>query len=308
MADHMNGAAWIGGNLVPIADAKIGVTDWGLTHSDITYDVVQVWDGAFFRLEDHLDRFAASMKKTRITVSETRAEIEDILQKIVASSGLRHAYCAFVASRGAQTVPGSRDPRTCKTHFYAWVVPYVDIFTADVLSRGARLQLAEHTHRISPHAVDPSAKNYHWGDMTSALFEALDQGYDSVVLADASGHVTEGPGFNVFGVTSGRVFTAKSGVLEGITRKTTLEICAQLHIPCQARDVPIAELLAADEVFITSSGGGPLPIANLNGRVLNGGAAGPIFCRIQEAYRSWRMNPVYRTPIAYPDATTDHES
>ena len=55
------GAAWMKGEIIPISEASIPITDWGLTHSDITYDVVPVWKGGFFRLDDYLVRFRASM-------------------------------------------------------------------------------------------------------------------------------------------------------------------------------------------------------------------------------------------------------
>ena len=67
--DWSKGAAWMRGEVVPIAEATIGVTDWGVTRSDITYDVVPVWEGGFFRLEDYLDRFEASMARKLLSIS-----------------------------------------------------------------------------------------------------------------------------------------------------------------------------------------------------------------------------------------------
>jgi branched-chain amino acid aminotransferase len=165
--------AWMDGAIIPIAEAKIGVTDWGLTHSDITYDVAQVWDGGFFRLDDHLDRFAASMGLMHLSVPQSPQDIRAILHELVAASGLRNAYCAFVTSRGSQSVPGSRDPRTCINHFYAWVVPYVHVIPQDVVARGAKMKIADGVERISPASVDPKAKNYHWGDITNGLYQAI---------------------------------------------------------------------------------------------------------------------------------------
>lgn len=291
--------AWMEGKLVPLADAKIGVTDLGLTHSDITYDVVQVWDGAFFRLEDHLDRFMHSMEIMRFSIPQTRDDIRQILHELTAASGLRDAYCAFVTSRGPQMVPGSRDPRTCENHFYAWIVPYVHVVTEEAVARGAKMKVAEGFERIGSASVNPKAKNYHWGDMTSGLLQALEQGFDTVVLADAYGNICEGPGFNVFAVRNGSVLTAQSGVLEGITRKTVLEICEALDLPCEVRDISVAEFLDADEVFISSSGGGPTPIVQVNDRILSNGTPGPISLKIRERYLDLRADGPFRTPIKY---------
>lgn len=291
--------AWMEGKIIPIEDAKIGVTDLGLTHSDITYDVVQVWDGAFFRLDDHLDRFIASMKIMHFSVPQSREDIREILHELTAASGFQDAYCAFVTARGPQLVPGSRDPRTCVNHFYAWIVPYVHVVPEDVVARGTRMKIAEGFERISPASVDPKAKNYHWGDMTNGLFQALEEGFDTVAMTDANGNICEGPGFNVFAVKDGVVLTAQSGVLEGVTRKTVLEICQHLGLPFQVRDVPVDELLAADEVFISSSGGGPTAITGVNNRVYSNGAPGPVTMQIRELYLAWRADGPLRTPINY---------
>ena len=64
------------GQIIPVSEAKISVFDWGLTRSDITYDVVHVWEGAFFRIEDYLDRFEVSIKKCVLMWVWTEAPFE----------------------------------------------------------------------------------------------------------------------------------------------------------------------------------------------------------------------------------------
>jgi branched-chain amino acid aminotransferase len=80
--------------------------------------------------------------------------------------------------------------------------------------------------------------------------------------------VTEGPGFNVFAVKDGVVHTADSGVLEGISRRTAIELCERLGIPLRIASLPVETVRDADEVFLTSTGGGVLPIAKIDGRPL----------------------------------------
>ncbi len=301
--DLSNGAAWMDGQIIPIKDAKIGVTDWGLTRSDITYDVVHVWDSNFFRLEDYLDRFMVSIAKLRLEIPQSRDEIEQILHDMVAASGLTSAYVSMVASRGTPTIPGTRDPRACNNHFYAWVVPFIWVIPADIAKRGAHIQLAGSTIRISPQSVDPTVKNYHWGDMTHALLDALDDGFDTCVLCDDRGCITEGPGFNIFAVINGTVVTAKSGMLQGITRKTVLEICADLGLPHEARDIRADEFLQADEIFTATTAGGPVSVTRINGRILGNDAPGPIAERITETYWNWHTRAELITPIQYKKTT-----
>ncbi|MEM7289680.1 MAG: branched-chain amino acid--2-keto-4-methylthiobutyrate aminotransferase, partial [Pseudomonadota bacterium] len=85
--DFSNGIAWMRGQLVPIGQAAIPVTDWGLTRSDITYDVVHVWDGAFFRLDDYLTRFEASVVALRLNIDQGKDNIKRILHDMLATSG-----------------------------------------------------------------------------------------------------------------------------------------------------------------------------------------------------------------------------
>jgi len=302
MSGFDQGAAWMGGRVIPVGEAAIPVTDWGLTHSDIVYDVAPLWEGAFFRLEAHLDRFEASMARVRLAVPEDRAAIRTALHAIVARSGLRSAYVAMVASRGRPALPGDRDPRRCANHFYAWCVPYVHVFGRDAAERGVSLHVAQGVRRIPPDSVDPRAKNYQWGDFTAGLFEAKDAGFDNVLLLDHDGCVTEGPGFNVFAVTGERILTPSTGCLEGITRDTVLRLARAAGIAAEVREVALAEVMEADELFAATSGGGPVPVTRLDGRIFGNGAEGPVTARLRAAYWAAVRAPEYRDPVDYAAA------
>ena len=297
--DFSKGAAWIRGEVVPIAQATIGVTDWALTHSDVAYDVVPFWEGAFFRLGDYLERFEASMQACRMDVGLDHARITDALHAMVARSGLRSAYVAMVAARGVQLIPGSRDPRDCANHFYAWCVPYIHVVKPEVAEAGATLWIAQNSRRIPDSSVNQRAKNYHWGDFTQGLFEAKDNGFESVVLLDHDSNLAEGPGFNIFALKGGTVVTPDANVLHGITRRTALELARTEGFQTEERTLPLAEFLEADEVFITTSGGGIVPVAKAKDRVFSNGAAGPVATRLRARYFELMQDAGYRTEISY---------
>ena len=90
---------------MPIGEAAIPITDWGYRRSDVTYDVVGVWDGNFFRLDDHIRRFRASMQKFRFNPKESDDDIKAVLHRCVVMSGLRNAYVAMDCLRG-RPAPG----------------------------------------------------------------------------------------------------------------------------------------------------------------------------------------------------------
>lgn len=297
--DFTKGAAWIKGQVVPIAQATIGVTDWALTHSDVTYDVVPVRNRAFFRLGDYLDRFEDSMAACHMDVGLDRAAIIKALHEMVARSGLENAYVAMVAARGTPMVPGSRDPRECANHFYAWCVPYVHIVKPDMAAKGVDVLLSSTVRRIPEDSVNPRTKNYHWGDFTQGLFEAKEAGFETVLLTDHEGNITEGPGFNVFALKGNRVVTPDRGVLQGITRRTVLELARAQGLDTEERDLPVEELMEADEVFLSSSGGGVIPVSRINDRQFSNGAAGATALAIRAEYWALMQNPDYTTPVSH---------
>jgi branched-chain amino acid aminotransferase len=291
------GSVFIDGDWKPLSEAKISMFDWGFTRSDVAYDVATTWKGAFFRLEDHLDRFFNSLDKLRMTIPYSRAEVRQILHGCVKAGGLQDGYVAMLCTRG---VPprGGRDPRLAQNRFYAYALPYVWIANPEKQAQGIALHVSSRI-RIAPESVDPTVKNYHWLDLVMSLFDAYDRGADTSCVVDAQGHIAEGPGFNVFMVKDGVVRTPDRGVLEGISRKTAIELCGSLGIALRVEPVPAADLRRADEVFITSSGGGVLPIAKIDGQLVAGAWPGPITKRLQEAYWSLHDEPRHRDPVEY---------
>ncbi|MBM3503306.1 MAG: branched-chain amino acid transferase [Alphaproteobacteria bacterium] len=292
------GCAFIDGGFVPAGEARIPVLDYGFLRSDATYDVVHVWNGAFFRLEDHLDRFLRNVGRLRMTLPMDRAALRTTAIACIEKSGLREAYVWMICTRG-RPAPGSRDPRRCENRLIVMAVPYVPYADDEQRRRGLNVVIAKTVRRIPPESVDPTIKNLHWLDLEMALFEAYDRGAENAVLLDASDHVTEGPGFNVFCVENGVVLTPDRGGLDGITRRTTIELCAELGIPCRVEPIAKDRFLAADEIFFTTSAGGVLPVTRIEGRILGNGAPGPVTARLGERYHAWHREGRHATPVRY---------
>jgi branched-chain amino acid aminotransferase len=292
------GAAYLDGAYMPVAEAKIPVTDWGYRRSDVTYDVVSVWDGAFFRLDDHFSRFAASMAHFRLQPRETIADLRGILHELVRRTGLREAYVAMDCLRSSPPPGAPRHPAHARAYLSAFAVPYVWLMPAEKIERGTHLIISS-TPRIPEASVNPRAKNFHFADMTRSMFEAQDKGADNPVLLDFDGNVTEGPGFNIFAITDGRVATPERGVLEGITRLAAIELCGKLGLSCEIRAMPAAELRNADEIFITSTAGGIMGVTRLDGRFLGNDRPGPLTRRLHDAYWQFRKQGWCAEPIDY---------
>lgn len=296
-AASAQGIAFVDGDYCPVAEARVPVLDWGFLRSDATYDVVHVWRGRFFRLDLHLERFERSMARLRLDAGRPREAIAEVLHECVRRSGLRDAYVEMICSRGVPP-DGSRDPRDAENRFLAFAIPFGWIATPEQRARGLHLVISS-IRRIPPESVDPRVKNYHWLDLVQGLFEAYERGGETVVLVDAQGRVCEGPGFNVFAVRDGRVTTPDAGVLEGITRRTALELCAEMGVDARPAPLSADALRRADEVFITSTAGGIMPITRIDGAAVGEGAPGPLTRRLTALYWEKHADPDWSTAVRY---------
>jgi branched-chain amino acid aminotransferase len=292
---NIDGVAFTKGGYCPIAEAQISLLDWGFLRSDATYDVVHVWQGRFFRLDKHLDRFLASVARLRLTLPYDRAQLTGILAQCVCRAQLQDAYVEMICTRGMSPT-FSRDPRDAVNQFMAFAIPFSWIANEEQRQRGLTLAISS-VRRIPPESVDPRVKNYHWLDFIQALFEAYDRDAENVVLLDTDGNVTEGPGFNLFVVKNSAITTPVRGVLEGITRHTVIELCAELGIDASTVPVPVDDLHNADEVFISSTAGGIMSITSIDGVAVGNGEPGPITKRLTDLYWKKHADPAWTTVI-----------
>ncbi|WP_423367720.1 aminotransferase class IV [Burkholderia sp. LMG 32019] len=292
------GAAYMNGRFIPIADARVSVLDWGFLHSDVTYDTVHVWNGRFFRLDQHIARFRRSLARLRLDVPLSDDALRNILVECVRRSGLRNAYVEMLCTRGVSPT-FSRDPRDAVNQFIAFAVPYGSVANERQLCEGLHLHLVDDVRRIPPESVDPQIKNYHWLDLVAGLLKGYDAGAESVVLKCTDGSIAEGPGFNVFIVRDGRLRTPERGVLHGITRQTVFELAASMGIDAQAGRVDDAQLREADEVFITSTAGGIMPVTRLNRVPIGDGRPGPMTRRLFDAYWAKHEDPAWSLAVDY---------
>lgn len=287
---YADGAAFMDGAYMPVADCKIPVLDWGFLRGDATYDVVHTWNGRFFRLSEHLDRFTRNLGRLHYDIPYDRDGIADVLHRCVELTGLDDCFVEMLVTRG---IPKNRDPRTSVNRFAVFAVPFVWILRPERHDGGLNV-IVSSIERIRAQAVDPTVKNYHWLDLVRGLFEAYEQGGETAVLIDARGNVLEGPGFNLFVVRDGTVYTPAAGVLEGVTRGTAIELLRRRGVPVELRDVHSDELRGADEAFATSTAGGVMPIASVDGRALG---PGPVSHQLLDDYWAAHDDPRWATPV-----------
>jgi branched-subunit amino acid aminotransferase/4-amino-4-deoxychorismate lyase len=294
----VGGCAWVKGQFMPAEEAQAPLFDLGFLRSDLTYDVAAVWNGRFFRLEDHLDRLERSCAKLRLAAPMGRDDLRALLVELVRKTQLRDAYVDVIITRG-RFRPGVRDPRNTDTALYAFVIPYLWIMPLEQQLVGMSAAVTRQVRRTPSGAVDPTVKNLQWGDFTRGILEVLDRGASWPLLPDGDGNLTEGIGYNIAMVKDGAVMTPGRGVLEGVTRMTVLEIAKAEGLGTHLGDVPIGLLYEADEIFLTSTAGGIMPITTLEERPVGGGQVGPVTSLIWDRYWALHADPRLTLKVDY---------
>ena len=285
-----DGVAWVAGEMVPLAEARIPLMDQGFLRSDLTYDVPAIWDGRFFRLDDHLDRLERSCAKLRLRSPLDRDAIRVTLVEMAATSGIRDAFVCLIVTRGLKQVRGNR-PEDLANNLYMFVAPYVWVVSPEMQRTGAPAIVTRTVRRTPPGAFDPTVKNLQWGDFTRGLIEAQDRDAVYPLLPDGDGNLTEGAGYNIVLVKDGVLYTPERGVLEGVTRKTVMEIAAARGIEVRMEHVPIDLAYRCDELFFCTTAAGIMPVTTLDGQPVGGGQVGPITRQIWEAYWDLHYDP-----------------
>lgn len=244
--------------------AQVSVFDRGFLFGDAIYEVVATQDGRLFQLEAHLDRLEQSGAAIGLDVSPWRASLAAEVEALIA----------------ALPDPGDRYVRIMLTRGQS---PGFDLLAGEE-STPLRVVLVkplppwpEHYYRegislksVSPDEVvariSPSVKSNNRQANLMAHRIAREAGADDALFVDPEGCVSEGPSWNLFGVTKGQLWTPPlvGGILPGITRSTVLRLCRDLGIPAEERPIRLEEAQGADELFVTSTTRGLMSVARLD--------------------------------------------
>jgi branched-chain amino acid aminotransferase len=230
-------------------------------------------------LERHLERLERSAARLRfppIDLTQLHGELTEAL-RVAANPD---AYVRVVVTRGRG--PIGLDPALAGPPCRVIYVQPLRLPAPEVYARGLSAAIVA-VERVSARALDPRVKSGNYLNGILALAEARERGADEAILCNPEGFVAEASAANVFVVAGGRVSTpwVVSGLLEGITRQRVLELGV---VAIEEGDVHPDELRGADEVFITSSIRGIVPITRLDDQPVGAGGVGPLTRRVMDAY------------------------
>ena len=274
---------WMNGGIVPLEEAKISVLDHGLLYGDGIFEGIRIYGAKVFRLSDHLHRFATAAKAIGLTLPGGLDAVRQIVLETARSYGQSEAYLRLVLTRGEGEL--GVDPTTCSAPRLFCIVDQVRIHPAEKLASGLDL-LTSSLRRPAADALDPRVKSLNYLNNVLAKVEARQRGADEALLLGATGLVAEAAVANIFAWLEGELVTppATDGALEGITRRTVLELAGDLGLPAREKSLGRFDLLSAAEVFLTGSGAGLVPVRSLDARVIGAGEPGPVFAKLRAAF------------------------
>tara|TARA_B100001057_G_C22849257_1_gene950302 strand:+ start:2178 stop:3014 length:837 start_codon:yes stop_codon:yes gene_type:complete len=249
MTDVLNLIAYKNGEYKPLREIGPTILDFGFIHCDSTYDVMPVYNGKAFCYDRHLNRFKNSAKRYGLKVPDV--DPLTIIKELAKRNPIENAFVWFLIWRGFPPSGNPRDLENCPINFAMYIKPSYPIAKTPMV----KLYLDKKINRVNDDYYGQEFKNMAWIELTMSQMKKP-AGFDTTVLVDTDGFVTEGPGFNVGIVKDKIILTSNRNVLKGVTMSVVEDIAKESNM--QFKRLPISKelFLSADEVFITSSSGG----------------------------------------------------
>ncbi|MHC1627531.1 MAG: branched-chain-amino-acid transaminase [Candidatus Nezhaarchaeales archaeon] len=281
---------YIDGELVPKSQAKISVFDHGFLYGDGVFESIMVFNGVAFKLKEHIDRLYDSAKAICLDIPMSKEEMIKTIVETVRVNGFKDAYIRVLVTRGVGDL--GLDPRKCPKPTVIIIVDKIKLFRDEAWSQGVTAIISS-IRRDRVDATTHEIKSMNYLNSILAKLEANAVGADEAIMLDERGFVSEGATDNIFIVKNGVIYTPPrtSGILPGITRNRVMKLAEELGYKVVEKDITPAELLTADEVFLTGTAAGIVPVVKIAGRVIGDGKPGPITRRLMEKFKEIREDP-----------------
>ncbi len=286
MADR-DGVIWLDGEMVPWREAKVHVLTHTLHYGMGVFEGVRAYKtdrgAAIFRLQEHTDRLFRSAHILGMKMSHDADTLNQAQIDVVRENSLDSAYIRPMCFYGSEGMGLRADNLRVHTTIAAW--NWGAYLGEEEMERGIRIRVSSFTrHHVNITMCRAKANGNYMNSML-ALKEALDCGYDEALLLDSEGYVMEGSGENVFIVRDGVIYTPDlTSALDGITRNTVMQLCAELGIEVVEKRITRDEVYIADEAFFTGTAAEVTPIREVDNRTIGAGGRGPITERLQTLY------------------------
>jgi branched-chain amino acid aminotransferase len=280
---------WHNGEFVAWEDAKVHVLTHGLHYGTAVFEGIRCYETqhgpAIFRHHDHLDRLERSARLYYMDLPYSIDELRAATHALVVRNGLASCYIRPIAYRGYGQMGLNPLELPVEVSIALW--PWGAYLGEEGTRNGIRAKVSS-WERISPRSLIPAAKaSGQYLNSVLAKIESLKAGYDEAILLDDHGHVCEGSGENVYVVRDGAILTPPqtASILDGINRRSVVQIARDLGYAVVERDITRAELYLADEVFLTGTAAELVPVREVDDHPIGSGGPGEITRVLQDAFQ-----------------------
>ena len=293
---------WLNGEFVAWEDAKVHVLTHAMHYGTGVFEGIRAYETpqgtAIFRHHDHLDRLERSAKLYYMDLPFSKEQLREVTHELIGRNGFKSCYIRPLVYRGYG--PMGLNPLDNPVDAMIAVWEWGAYLGEEGKRNGVRARVSSY-RRISPDSLIPHSKaSGQYLNSVLAKIEAEKSGYEEAILLDDHGHVCEGSGENIFLVREGQIVTPpqSASILDGINRKSVMQIARDLGHEVVERNVARAELYLADEVFMTGTAAEMCAVREIDDHAIGGGRPGPVTTEIQatfedalngraERYRDW---------------------
>ena len=268
----------VGGRLTHRDEAAVSPFDSVVQGGDAVWEGLRLYDGRIFQLTEHLARLRRSAQALAFaSIPPDEEIIAEIRRTLAANQMTDNVHIRLTLTRGVKITSGM-DPRLNQSGPTLIVLPEHKPPVYD--TSGIRLITAS-VRRPTPDSLDPKIHHNNLLNSILAKIEANVAGADDAVMLDHRGFVAETNATHVFAVTGEVLATPTTGACpEGITRQVVLDLAAQAGLAVAVGDYSLTQLYTADELFVTGTMGGIVPVLALDGRPIGQGQPGPVTLRL----------------------------
>jgi len=282
----INGKIWYNGDMIDWQDANTHLLTHTLHYGLGVFEGVRAYNTSkgpsIFRLQDHTERLFKSASTVNMKIPFSVENINQAHIKVIQANNLDEAYIRPMCFYGSEGMGLRADNLNVHTMVAAWEWPsYMD---PEAREKGIKVKLSTYKRQVK-NPVSNAKVNGNYVHSIVALTEALEDGFDEALMLDADGYVAEGSGENFFIVKDGRLYSPfLDSCLDGITRKTIIDLAMELKIPFQEKKITVEDVFDADESFFSGTAAEVVPINSLDNQKIGTGLRGPVTEKLQTTY------------------------
>ena len=274
---------YIDGQFFPRTDAKVSVMDSGYLLGDGVWEGIRLYNNHLIHLEKHLERLYEGAETIQMDIGISKSEMKSAIEKTLKKNEMiSDVHIRLIVSRGIKSTP-YQHPKVTIGHPTIVIIPEYKKPNPELKIEGITLGTVS-TIRNNL-TQDPRVNSLSKHNCIAACIEADKMGVDEGLMLDPDGYVSTCNSTNFFMIKSNEVWTSNGQhCLNGVTRHSVIDICKKKQIPIKEKQFSINEVHEADEVFVTGTFAGIIPVRSVDGNTIGNGTRGPLTEQLQTWY------------------------